>query len=152
MPAIGLMDTAYLYIDNTGKFSENNVIIQFESDNIYFDGLESYYDIYQDQNEVTIHKETSYNLELVNATGKSGFETLRIKVNPNGSLYPGLTEKIRLSDIFNRHIYWFYFGEFENGKATVPVKVTIAAEKYRAKTFTINLNITKEEYIENEEY
>ena len=39
----------------------------------------------------------------------------------------------------------FVNGEFENGKATVPVKVTIASQKYKSKTFTINLNITKEE-------
>ena len=49
-----------------------------------------------------------------------------------------------LDNIFNGKVNWFYDGEFKNGKATVPVKVTIASQKYKSKTFTINLNITKD--------
>lgn len=128
-----------LYIENTGDFSESNVIIQFESDNIYFET-----DMFWESEDIDttikkniLYKTTNYDFELFS-------KTFRIKINPDGYLYSGLTEEIVLIDIFDDKVRWFYNGEFENGKATVPVKVTIASEKYKAKTFTINLNITEE--------
>ena len=144
--SMALIDTSYLYVENTGKFSESNVIIQFESDDIYFEGKNGdNLDIDTTQYEDRIEKETNYEFELLNYASKLGHTTFRIKLNPGGYLYSGLTEKIMLDDIFNGEVKWFYRGEFENGKATVPVKVTIASEKYRAKTFNINLNISEEE-------
>ena len=143
---MALIDTSYLYIDNTGKFSESNVVIQFESDDIYFeekggDNLDSD----TTQNKDTIEKETNYEFELFDYWSKSGYAKFRIKLNPGGYLYSGLTERIMLDEIFNGKVKWFYTRELENGKATVPVKVTIASEKYKAKTFNINLNISEEE-------
>ncbi|MDY2882065.1 MAG: hypothetical protein SOT71_05370 [Romboutsia timonensis] len=144
--SMALIDTSYLYINNTGKFSESDVIIQFESDDIYFE--EKYgdnLDTDTTQNKDTIEKETNYEFELFDYWSKSGYAKFRIKLNPGGYLYSGLTERIMLDDIFNGKVNWFYERELENGKATVPVKVTIASEKYKAKTFNINLNISEEE-------
>ena len=143
-----LIDTSYLYIDNKGKFSESDVIIQFESNDIYFEGeYIDNLDTDTTQNKGTIAKQTNYEFELFNYIDKYGHTTFRIKLNPGGYLYSGLTEKIMLDNIFNGKVNWFYDGEFKNGKATVPVKVTIASQKYKSKTFTINLNITKDYYL-----